>query len=178
MLTKRLDVQDELIFQTLDELVPSDHLVRKLDEINWSFIYDEVNSLYSHDNGRPSIDPVILFKIMTIKIVFNIKSIRQTIKEIEVNLAYRWFLRIPMSEKVPHFSIISTNYSRRFKDNPIYETIFQRLIQQLVDKNIISKRTIDFDDLQYEIIKQPSLNRQKVVLKEENLYDTLLVDLD
>ena len=78
---------------SVEQLVPEDHLLRKIDAaIDFSFIYDLVEDRYSQDNGRPSIDPVTLIKIPIIQYMYGIKSMRQTIKEIEVNVAYRWFL--------------------------------------------------------------------------------------
>lgn len=76
----------------MDDLVPKNHLLRKIDRaLDWSFIYDLVQDKYCLDNGRPSIDPVTLIKIPIIQYLYGIKSMRQTIKEIEVNVAYRWF---------------------------------------------------------------------------------------
>ena len=80
-------------FYTLDELVPKDHFLRKVEEtIDFSFIYDLVEDSYSSDNGRPSLDPVLLVKIPLIQCFYGIRSMRQTIKDIEVNTAYRGFL--------------------------------------------------------------------------------------
>ena len=87
-------------FYTLDELVPKDHFLRKVEEtIDFSFIYDLVEDSYSSDNGRPSLDPVLLVKIPLIQCFYGIRSMRQTIKDIEVNtatvgfLAYLWTIR-------------------------------------------------------------------------------------
>lgn len=78
---------------SLDQLVPKDYLVRKIDAaIDFTFIYELVEDLYSEDKGRLSIDPVMLFKIAFTQYLFGIRSMRQTIKEIETNVAYRWFL--------------------------------------------------------------------------------------
>ncbi|GAB6932192.1 hypothetical protein JCM14719A_05450 [Calditerricola satsumensis] len=83
----------QLTVVSLDELVPQDHLVRKIENaIDFSFIYDLVEDRYCPDNGRPSIDPVVLIKMVLIQYLFGIRSMRQTIKEIETNIAYRWFL--------------------------------------------------------------------------------------
>ncbi|MGZ7196509.1 transposase, partial [Streptococcus pyogenes] len=80
-------------FYTLDYLVPIDHFLRQVDEvIDFNFIYELVEDTYSTDNGRPSLDPVMLVKIPLIQCLYGIRSMRQTIKEIEVNMAYRWFL--------------------------------------------------------------------------------------
>lgn len=78
-------------------------------------------------NGRPSIDPVNLIKIPIIQYLYGIKSIRQTIKEIEVNMAYRWFLGLDMKDKVPHFSTSIKNYVRIFENTDIFEKIFSCL---------------------------------------------------
>ena len=78
--------RDQLEFTSLDELVPEDHLVRKLENaIDWSFIYEMVADSYCEDNGRPSLDPVILIKLPVVQYMFGIRSMRQTIQEIKVN---------------------------------------------------------------------------------------------
>ena len=88
----------------MDDMVPQDHMLRKIDKaINWNFIYDLVEDKYSADTGRPSMDPVILIKIPFIQYLYGIRSMRQTMKEIEVNVAYRWFLGINMTDPVPIF---------------------------------------------------------------------------
>lgn len=95
----------QLSIVSLDELVPKDHLVRKIENaIDFSFIYDLVEDRYSLDTGRPSIDPVVLIKMVLIQYLFGIRSMRQTIKEIETNVAYRWFLGYDFSQPIPHFT--------------------------------------------------------------------------
>ena len=95
MITKNTSNKEQIQMVSLEQLVPKDHILRKIDDtIDFSFIYDLVEDKYSSDTGRPSIDPVILIKIPIIQYMFGIKSMRQTIREIEVNVAYRWFLPI------------------------------------------------------------------------------------
>ena len=78
--------RDQIEFTSLDELVPEDHLVRKLENaIDWSFIYGMVEDSYCENNGRPSLDPVILIKLPVVQYMFGIRSMRQTIQEIKVN---------------------------------------------------------------------------------------------
>ena len=88
MMTKnQINEREQLEILTIEQLVPANHLVRKLDAaIDFSFIYPLVENLYSRF-GRPSIDPVVLFKMTMIQYVFGIRSMRQTIKEIETNVA-------------------------------------------------------------------------------------------
>ncbi|ERN55184.1 IS5/IS1182 family transposase, partial [Alkalihalophilus marmarensis] len=82
---------------------------------DFNFIYDRVKSFYSQDNGRPPIDPVILFKMMLVGYLFGIRSERQLEKEIQTNVAYRWFLGLNLTDSVPHHSTISFNRHKRFK---------------------------------------------------------------
>ena len=114
-MTNRANIKfDGIILSTLDDLVPQDHLVRILEKtIDWKFIYPLVKPLYSHV-GRLSIDPVVLFKMIFINYTFGINSMRKTCKEIQVNMAYRWFLGISIDEEVPNYSTWSKNYQRRY----------------------------------------------------------------
>ncbi|EGV09777.1 transposase domain protein [Parvimonas sp. oral taxon 393 str. F0440] len=116
---------------SIDSLVPKNHLLRKIEEtIDFSFIYDLIEDKYCLDNGRPNIDPVVLFKIIFLKYIFGIKSMRQTIREIEVNVAYRWFLGYDFYDKIQHFTTYGQNYKRRFKDADIFEKIFVNILSQ------------------------------------------------
>ena len=138
MLNKKENVQNELIAYTLEELVPEDSLYRKIDEcIDFSFIYDEVKDLYCEDNGRPSIDPVVLFKLVFIEALDELKSMRKTCEKIKVDVEYRWFLRIPFGEKTPHFSSFSKNYERRFKGTDIFEKIFANIVEQAMKYDLV-----------------------------------------
>ncbi len=88
MLNKSIDKRDQYEMISISELVPNNHLLRKVDTIlDLNFVYELVEDKYCLDNGRPSIDPVILVKILLIQRLFGIKSMRQTIKEIETNVA-------------------------------------------------------------------------------------------
>ncbi len=116
--------REQLEMLAIDQLVPDDHLVRKIEAtIDFTFIYPLVEKLYS-ELGRPSIDPVVLFKMVFIQYISGIRSMRQTIKEIETNMAYRWFLGFGFYTEVPHFSTFGKNYVRRFLDTDVFEDIF------------------------------------------------------
>ena len=92
---------------SLDELVPKFHLLRKIDRsIDWKKIYPIVEGKYSKI-GRPSVDPVVLVKMVMLQHIYGIRSLRQTVAEIEVNVAYRWFIGYGLTERIPHFSTIS-----------------------------------------------------------------------
>ena len=129
--------RDQLEMVSLDEMVPEDHLVRKLEKaIDFSFIYDLVEDLYS-DRGRPGVDPVVLIKLPFLQYTFGIRSMRRTIEEVNTNLAYRWFLGFGFYDKVPHFSTFGKNYERRFKDTDLFEQIFYRILKQVADRGLL-----------------------------------------
>lgn len=139
--------QSQLKFVSIEDLVPEDHILRTIDQsIDFSFIYDLVKGLYSEsDAGKPGIDPVSLFKIVFIQHLFGIKSMRQTIREIEVNMAYRWFIGYDIGETIPHFSTFSKNYSRRFKDTDVFEQIFMRILQEAMNCGFVDTGSIFID---------------------------------
>ena len=141
-MTRRNNKNDNIILNTIEELVPQDHDVRMLEScIDWNFIYPLVENLYS-DVGRPSIDPVVLFKMIFINIIFGIGSMRKTCREIQVNLAYRWFLGISMDEKVPNYSTWSQNYIRRYSDSEVFEKIFDHILKQAISYGFVDMDTV------------------------------------
>lgn len=113
------DKQIQMIFLDIDSIVPENHLLRKIKNcINFDFIYEKASPYYAK-NGRKSIDPVVLVKMLLIGCLYGIKSERRLVEEISLNLAYRWFCDIDLMQKVPEHSIFSQNRKRRFKDASI-----------------------------------------------------------
>lgn len=76
--------------------------------------------MYCADNGRPALDPVVLFKLLLIGYLFGIRSERQLMREVQCNAAYRWFLRLKLTDKVPDASTLSQNRRRRFRTSDVY----------------------------------------------------------
>jgi len=155
--------RDQIEMLCIEELVPKDHLLRDIDQaISFDFIYDEVKDLYCEDNGRPSVDPVVLIKIILIKFLFGVRSVRQTIKEIEVNMAYRWFLGYGMREKIPHFTTFGKNYERRFAHCDIFEKIFEHILLEAVRCKFVDARAVFIDATHIKA----SANKKKAVNEE------------
>lgn len=175
MLSKHDPIQrDQLEMITLDQLVPANHLVRKIEAaLDFSFIYDLVKDMYS-EVGRPSIDPVILIKLNFIQYTFGIRSMRQTIEQTETNMAYRWFLGYGFHDKVPHFSTYGKNYERRFKDSDLFEQIFDRILQEAFDKNLISPEHVFIDSTHVKASANKRKFVKKVVPKETRAYQERL----
>jgi len=164
----------------IEDLVPQNHILRDIDKaIDFNFIYDEVKDLYCEDNGRPSVDPVVLFKIVLIQYTFGIRSMRQTIKEIEVNMAYRWFLGYDMLERIPHFTTFGKNYVRRFADSDIFERIFEHILWEAVNAGFVDASAVFIDGTHIkanannkkyanEIVKIEAKHYQKELAEEIN----------
>ncbi|OAE45343.1 hypothetical protein A7J57_00085 [Agrobacterium tumefaciens] len=87
--------------------------------IDFSFIHDRVASLYCADNRRPPLDPTLMFKALFIGYLFGVHSKRQMVRESEVNVAYRWFLRPKLTDRVFDASTLSQNRRRRFNDTSV-----------------------------------------------------------
>ena len=146
MLTKTTRKQNTMELVIIDQLVPEEHLLRKIEKyIDFTFIYDLVEDKYCTDNGRPSVDPVMLFKMLFIGYLYGIRSERRLIEEIKVNVAYRWFLQLSLTDKVPDASTISQNRRRRFTGTDIYERIFDKVLIQAIELGMVRGKILYTD---------------------------------
>jgi transposase len=138
MLKRPAPEQTALEMVTLDELVPKDHLLRKIDRvIDFSFIHELTAPLYCPDNGRPPLDPTLMFKALFVGYLFGVRSERQLVREIEVNVAYRWFLRLKLTDRVFDASTLSQNRRRRYRDEAIAQSIFDRIVEQAIGAGLV-----------------------------------------
>ena len=146
MLREHDNKQTGLEFVCIEELVPKDHLLRKIDRvIDFDFIRDKVKALYCADNGRPAVDPVVLFKMLFLGYLFGVRSERQLIREIQVNVAYRWFIGYGLTDKIPDASTFSQNRRRRFTESTVYQEIFDEIVLQAMRKKWINGRVLYTD---------------------------------
>ncbi len=181
LLSKKADEhRKQVSIVCIEDLVPKNHILRDIDKaIDFYFIYDEVKDLYSDETGRPSVDPVVLFKIILVQYTFGIRSMRQTMKEIDVNVAYRWFLGYDLTESVPHFSTFGKNYERRFAGSDIFEKIFERILLEAVNCGFVDASAVFIDathikasanNKKYtnELVKIEAKHYQKELVEEIN----------
>ncbi|WP_144025572.1 IS1182 family transposase [Paenibacillus rhizosphaerae] len=146
MLRSNREKQQAYELVSIEELVPQDHLLRKVDKyINFSFIAEKVRPLYCEDNGRPAIDPVVLFKMIFLGYFYGIRSERQLERDIQTNLAYRWFLGLGLTDRVPDHSTISWNRRMRFKDTTIFQDIFDEIVLQAIQHRMVGGRVLISD---------------------------------
>lgn len=139
MLKRAEAQQQELELVSIEGLMPEEHLLRKVDGVvDFSFIRERVRHLYCEDNGRPALDPVVLFKLLLLGYLYGVRSERQLMREVEVNVAYRWFLGLRLGDKVPDASTLSQNRRRRFRESTIYQEIFDHIVELAVRKGLAS----------------------------------------
>lgn len=176
MMTQNADKKREQVqFLCMDDMIPQDHLLRLIDRaIDWNFIYDLVAEIYSPDNGRPSMDPVMLIKIPFIQYLYGIKSMRQTCKEIEVNVAYRWFLGLDMMDKVPHFSTFGKNYTRRFQDTDLFEQIFSHILMECYQCKLVDPHEVFVDTTHVKARANNKKMHKRIAQEEALFYEELL----
>lgn len=138
--------QHALEMVTLEELVPQDHLLRQIDKyIDFEFIRETTAPLYCENNGRPAIDPVLLFKMLFIGYLFGVRSERQLVREVQVNVAYRWFLGLNLTDKIPDASTFSQNRRRRFEGTDIEQVIFDTIVEQALEAGLIGGKALYTD---------------------------------
>ena len=114
-----------------ESLMPQEHLLRKVDRaVDLGRIYKIVEPLYSKNEGRPSVDPVVLFKLVLLQHLEGISSLRGTLRRAETDIAYRWFLGYTLSEELPHFSTVSYNFRHRFTEETI-EAVFRWILDEV-----------------------------------------------
>ena len=129
----------------IESLVPKEHLLRKIDDaVDFNGLYEMVESLYSEDNGRPSVDPVVLLKMVLIQHIYGLSSLRRTAEEVSLNVAYRWFLGYTLQEETPHFSTVSYNFRHRFTAETV-DQIFTWILNEIAEAGYLSPKAVFID---------------------------------
>src|SRR5262245_43938880 len=138
MMGRRKQGQGQLFYEfRLDEAVPDDHLVRKIRAVlDLSWVYAELTPYYS-EIGRPSIDPVLMIQMLIIGYVFAIRSERQICREVQVNLAYRWFCDLGLEDAIPDHSAFSRARNERFRQSGIFRQVFERVVGWCIEAGLV-----------------------------------------
>lgn len=141
----KTDNQMQLIIFDIDSMIPQNHLLRQIKNcVNFEFIYEKAAPYYSH-TGRKYIDSVVMIKILLIGYLYGIKSECRLEEEISLNLAYRWFCDLDLTQRVPDHSTFSQNRRRRFKDNTLFRKIFNKIVIQCINSGVVSGDTVVAD---------------------------------
>ena len=137
--------RDLVEFVVIDQLVPKEHLLRKIDAaVDFTQLYEMVEPLYCEDNGRPSIDPVVLFKVVLIQHLYGLPSLRRTADEVSANICYRWFLGYTLQEETPHFSTVSYNFRHRFTEETV-NRVFAWILDEAAKAGYLSPKAVFID---------------------------------
>src|SRR5216117_1726785 len=138
MIGRQGDGQGQFFYAfDLDKAVPPDHLVRQIDGIlDLSWVHKELAPYYSH-TGRPSIDPVLMIRMLIIGYVFAIRSERMLCREVKVNFAYRWFCGLSIEDKIPDHSTFSRARHERFRDSDMFRRVFERVVGTCIAAGLV-----------------------------------------
>jgi len=121
----------------LDDHVPDDHLLRKIDHfLDLESVRSELKPFYS-TIGRPSIDPALMMRMLIVGYCMGIRSERRLCEEVHLNLAYRWFCRLGLDGKVPDHSTFSRNRHGRFRQSDILRHLFETVVERCLREGLV-----------------------------------------
>jgi transposase len=129
----------------LDEVVPPDHLARQIDAVlDLSWVHKELAPYYSH-TGRPSIDPVLMIRMLIVGYVFAIRSERRLCSEVQVNLAYRWFCKLGIEDRIPDHSVFCRARHERFRESDALRRVFEGVVARCIVAGLVGGEAFSVD---------------------------------
>jgi transposase len=155
--------QAQLFYEfRLGDAVPEDHLVRKIDAaLDLSWLRSELAPHYS-SMGRPSIDPELMIRMLVVGYVFAIRSERLICREVQVNLAYRWFCKLGIEDAIPDHSAFSRTRNERFREGDVFRRVFERVVETCIGAGLVGGEgfAVDASLIQADANKQRSIEGQ------------------
>lgn len=145
MQTKKEQKQTRMtLLPPLEEYIPDDHPIRRLNRVlDLSYIHEALREYYCQDNGRPSVDPEVIIRLFLLQAIEGIVHVRELMRQVQVNLAYRWFIGYELDEKLPDHSTLSRALDR-FGDE-IFNELFERSIKQCKKSGLIEGKLLHVD---------------------------------
>ena len=143
----------------LEEVVPEDHLARKIAAVlDLSWVRAELAPHYPN-NGRPSVDPELMIRMLIVGYIFAIRSERALCRDVQVNLAYRWFCGLSIEDKIPDHSAFSRARNERFRDGDIFRRVFERVVETCIAAGLVGGEgfAVDASLIAAEANKQRSI---------------------
>ena len=168
------DARREVVITDIDALVPEEHLLRKIEKVmDYDWLYERLDPYYNHEVGRPGTDPVVLIKMVLIQHLFGIPSLRQAHREIQVNLAYRWFLGYGLLDNIPHFATVSYAFCKRFPPE-LAEEIFEHILNKAVNNRMVDPSAIFIDGTHIKASANKKKYQKEQIKKAAKVYEEQL----
>jgi len=138
MMGQQSGLQERLFYEfRLDEWVPVDHLLRKIDAVlDLRGLRRELTRFYSH-TGRPSVDPELMIRMLLVGYCYGLRSERRLCEETHLNLAYRWFCRLGLEGAVPDHSTFSKNRHGRFRESALFRRLFEEVVVRCMRAGLV-----------------------------------------
>ena len=137
--------QMAMVFVDIESLIPETHLLRKIERmVSFDFIYDLLAPYYPA-TGRPSVDPVSMFKMLLIGYLYGIKSERRLVEEVQLNIAYRWFCGFELDDTIPNHSAFSKTRTRKWQQSDLFQKAFYEIVKQCIDSGLIDGEAMAAD---------------------------------
>ena len=134
-----------MLFIDIESLIPETHLLRKIERmVSFDFIYDLLAPYYPA-TGRPSVDPVSMFKMLLIGYLYGIKSERRLVEEVQLNIAYRWFCGFELDDTIPNHSTFSKTRTRKWQQSSLFQKAFYEIVKQCIDSGLIDGEAMAAD---------------------------------
>lgn len=178
--------QGQLFYEfRLNDAVPEDHLVRRIAGVlDLSWVHAELAPYYS-STGRPSIDPVLTIRMLIVGYVFAIRSERQICREVQVNLAYRWFCELGLEDHIPDHSAFSRARNERFREGDVLRRVFERVVATCIAAGLVGGEgfAVDASLIEADANRQRSIpgkdwNRQRASQAASRAVKEYLATLD
>src|SRR5712691_9030904 len=146
MMGRQEDGQGQFLYSfNLDKVVRPDHLVRQIDgllDLGW--VHKELAPYYSH-TGRPSIDPVLMIRMLIVGYMFAIRSERRLCSEVQVNLAYRWFCKLGIEDKIPDHSVFCRARHERFRESDALRRVIEGVVAMCIAAGLVGGEAFSID---------------------------------
>ena len=140
MMGRQAGDQSQLFYLfNLERRVPAGHLLRRINPVVTRILVELREKLapFYSDIGRPSIDPELMIRMLIVGYCYGIRFERRLCEELELHLAYRWFCRLDLDDKVPDHSTFSVNRHGRFRDSDILRQVFEAVVRACMDAGLV-----------------------------------------
>ena len=140
MMGRQTGDQSQLFYLfNLERHIPARHLLRRINPVVTRILVELREKLapFYSDIGRPSIDPELMIRMLIVGYCYGIRFERRLCEELELHLAYRWFCRLDLDDKVPDHSTFSVNRHGRFRDSDILRQVFEAVVRACMDAGLV-----------------------------------------